>query len=319
MVPWRMYLVSILLIVLALPTLVYGIHLGGNVFYNTTHFFYDLSAPPAASPTPPPPLPNVLPQVGPVLYTVRDGDSCDGILVDQMHMGDAPEVFSDAKPETVRALNAALGQDCHNLKIGTVLALSPQYPLVALGGTVMKIAALLPHQVIPTPLIHVHSTEPQGPDCSGGCALTVRIAPQVTVQLAVQTTLTIREGSWVWAQAMMARKKVARFDNYPYVDSATPLNGMSLRACDFQVDDVHDSNSFSCSQLQPNTIDSDGGSWLFAVTGAGALDHWQYPIHLSPNTRVLLWLTDENGTLVYHAGDPLYRFNENTHTYQKLR
>ena len=151
MVPWRMYLVSILLIVLALPTFVYGIHLGGSVFYNTTHFFYDLSAPPVASPTPPPPLPNVLPQVGSVLYTVRDGDSCDGILADQMRLDDAPEVFSDVKPETVRALNVALGQDCRNLKIGTVLALSPQYPLLALGGTVMKIAALLPHQVIPTP------------------------------------------------------------------------------------------------------------------------------------------------------------------------
>ena len=94
---------------------------------------------------------------------------------------------------------------------------------------------------------------------------------------------------------------------------------MSLRACDFQVDDVHDTNAFSCSQLQPNTIDIDGGSWLFAVTGAGALDHWHYPIHLPPNTRVLLWLTDENGTLIYQRGDPLYRYDDNTHTYQKLR
>jgi hypothetical protein len=319
MVPWRMYLVSILLIALALPTFLYGIHIGGNVFFNTTHFFYELSAPPMASPTPPPPLPQVLPQVGPILYTVRDGDSCDGMLAYQMRMNQAGEVFSDVKPETVRALSAALGQDCRNLKVGTVVGLSPQYPLVALGGTVMNITALQPHQVIPTPLIHVHSTEPEGPDCSQGCALTVQIAPQVTVRLAVQTALTIREGSWVWAQAMMARKKVARFDAYPYVENATTLNGMSLRACDFQVDDVHDTNAFSCSQLQPNTIDADGGSWLFAVTGAGALDHWQYPIHLPPNTRVLLWLSDENGTLIYHRGDPLYRYDDNTHTYQKLR
>jgi hypothetical protein len=235
-------------------------------------------------------------------------------------MNQAGEVFSDVKPETVRALNAALGQDCHRIQPEAVLALSPQYPLVAVGGIVEKITALLPHQVIPTPLIHIRNkTEPQGPDCSGGCALTVQIAPQVLVRLEVQTTLTIREGSWVWAQAMMARKKVAGFDTYPYVNNAATLNGMSLRACDFQVDDAHDNNSFACSQLQPNTINADRGSWLFAVTGPGALDHWHYPIHLPSGTRVLLWLTDQNGVLVYHPGDPLYRYNQSTHTYQKIR
>ncbi len=318
MVPWRMYVVSILLIVLGLPTFVYGIHLGGNIFFNATHFFYELSAPSAASATPQPLLPAVLPQVGSVLYTVKDGDACDEILAYQMRLNDAGEVFSDVKPETVRALNAALGQDCSHIQPGTVLALSPQYPLVALGGTVVKIAAILPHQVIPTPLIHVRSTEPQGADCSQGCALTVRIASGVQVRLDVQTTLAIREGSWVWAQAMMARKSIANFANYPYADATATLAGMSLRACDFQVDDVHDDNSFSCSQLQPNTINVDGGSWMFAVTGPGALDHWHYPIHLAANTRVLVWLTDENGTLVYHPGDPLYRYDASTHTYQKL-
>ena len=97
---------------------------------------------------------------------------------------------------------------------------------------------------------------------------------------------------------------IAGFDTYPYVSNTATLNGMSLQVCDLQVDDTHDDNSLSCSQLQPNTIDADGGSWLFAVTGAGALDHWQYPIHLPPNTRVLLWLTNKNGTLVYHQVIP---------------
>jgi hypothetical protein len=318
MMPWRMYLVSIFLIVLGLPTFVYGIYIGHTIFFGATHFFYDLSAPFVASPTPQPPLPQLLPQVGSVLYTVQDGDSCDEILTYEMRMRQAGEVFSDIKPETVRALNVALGQDCHRIQPGTVLALSPQYPLVAVGGTVEKVAALLPHQVIPTPLIHVHRTEPQGLDCSSGCAITVQIAPHVLVRLEVRTTLTVREGSWVWAQAMMARKRVAGFDLYPYVNNTVTLGSMSLPVCDFQVDDVHDDNALSCSQLQPNTIDADRGSWLFAVTGVGALDHWRYPIHLSPNTRVLLWLTDENGTLKYRPGDPVYRYNENTHTYQKI-
>lgn len=319
MVPWRMYLVSILLIVIGLPTFIYGIYIGGNVFLGATHFFYDLSFGPVASPTPQPPLPNTLPQAGSILYTVKDGDSCDAILAYQMRMNQAGEVFSDIKPETVQALNAAMGEDCHHIQPGTTLSLSPHYPLVALGGIVMKIAALSPNQMIPTPLIRVHNTEPQGPDCSHSCALTVQIAPHVLVRLEVQTTLKIREGSWVWAQAMMARKVVGGFDNYPYANNTATLNGMSLRACDLQIDDVHDDNSLACSQLQPNTINADAGSWLFAVTGPGALDHWHYPIHLPPNTRVLLWLTQENGALAYHEGDPLYRYDQSTHTYQKIQ
>jgi hypothetical protein len=310
-----MYLVSILLALLGLPTFISGIYIGKNVFSGATHFFYDLSAPSVASPTPQPPLPKLLPQAGSVLYTVRDGDSCVEILAYKMRMYQAGEVFSDVKPETVRALNAALGYDCHRIQPGTVLALSPHYPLVAVSGIVEKVAALSPHQVIPTPLIHVRNTEPQGLDCSRGCAITVQIAPHVSVRLEVRTTLTVHEGSWVWAQATMARKRVVGFDTYPYVSGAATLDGMSLHACDFQVDDVHDDHGLSCSQLRPNTINADGGSWLFAVTGPGALDHWRYPIHLPPNTRVLLWLTNENGALVYHQGDPLYRYNENKHRY----
>lgn len=308
-------LVPIFFVALGLVTFICGISMASNIFVGTTHFFYKLSLEPVATPTPQPPLPQLLPQAGTILYTVQDGDSCDAILAYEMRMNQAGEVFSDVKPETVQALNASLGEDCHHIQPDTVLKLSPHYPLVALGGIVEKIAALTPHQVLPTPLIRVHHTEPEGPDCSRGCALTVQIAPHVLVRLEVQTTLTIREGAWVWAQAMMARKNVRGFANYPYVNPTATLNGMSLQACDFQVDDVHDGNSQACSQLQPNTINADGGSWLLAVTGPGALDHWHYPIHLPPNTRVLLWLTNDHGTLVYHQGDPLFIYNASARTY----
>jgi len=314
----RGHLVRNFFVVLGLVTFIYGIAIAGNIFVGTTRFFYALSLAPAATPTPQPPLPQLLPQAGTVLYTVQDGDSCDAVLTYQMHMNQAGEVFSDVKSETVHALNAALGEDCHRIQPGAVFTLSPHYPLVALGGIVEKIAALTPRQVLPTPLIRIPHTEPEGPDCSRGCALTVQIAPHVLVRMEVQTTLTIRQGAWVWAQAMMARKSVRGFANYPYVSTTATLNGMSLKVCDFQVDDVHDNNSLACSQLQPNTIAADGGAWLFAVTGSGALDHWHYPIHLLPNTRVLLWLTNDHGTLVYHQGDPLFRYNEQAHTYEKI-
>src|SRR5206468_3242719 len=83
-------------------------------------------------------------------------------------------------------------------------------------------------------------------------------------------------GSWVWTQAALARKNIKDFDSYPYADPFASLNGMSLRACDLQVDNTHDDNSLSCSQLLPNTIDDDGGAWLFGVTGPGSLDHWGF-------------------------------------------
>jgi hypothetical protein len=317
-VPWRMYMVSILLSALAFPTFVYGIRLGSNIFSDTTHFFYELSAPSVASPTPPPPLPSIMPQVGSVLSTVEEGDSCDAMLAYRMRLSRAGEVFSDVKPETVQALGAAIGQDCHRLQPGMVLMLSPHYPLVALGGTVTQITSLTPHQAIPTPLIRIRNAEEKGPDCSGGCALSVQIAPNVRVRLEVKTSLTVRNGAWIWTLAMMARKNVPGFSTYPYVDSRATLNGMTLRACDFQVNDVHDDNSLACSQIQPNTITSDGGAWMFAVTGPGALDHWHFPLHYPPNTRLLLWLSDESGKLVYHAGDPLYRYDDSAHIYQKI-
>jgi hypothetical protein len=230
----------------------------------------------------------------------------------------AGQVFSDIKPETVRALDATMGQNCQDLQPGEVMTLSPHYPLVAFGGVVLKIDATTPQQVLPTPLINAPSLQQNGPDCSGGCLLTVRIAPQTRVRLMVQTTLSIHIGSWVWAQAMLARKSVAKFPTYPYVDPAASFDGMSLQTCDLQIDNTHDNNSLSCDQLQPNTIDDDGGAWLFAVTGPGGLDHWHYGgLHLPPNTPVLLWLTNDNGDLHFHAGNQVYRYDEESHIYVK--
>ncbi|HLZ55932.1 MAG TPA: hypothetical protein VKR06_03200 [Ktedonosporobacter sp.] len=318
-VPWKLLLLIPVLIALAIPTYVYGAHIGSSVVPSIAQFFYNLSGPgPAPAPTPTPAFPTMLPQAGSILYTVQGGDSCDGILAFQMHMASAGEIFSDVKPNTVQALNAALGQDCHALQPGVVLTLPPQYPLLAFGGTVQKIDATSPQQVLPTPLINAPSLQHDAVDCSGGCLLTVQIAPQTQVRLTVQTTLAIRLGSWVWAQAMLARKAVPGFDTYPYLDPTATLDGMSLQACDFQVDNTHDDNSVSCDQLQPNSIDGDGGAWLLAVTGPGALGHWNYGLHLPANTRVLLWLNNENGDLKFHPGNAVYRYDEESHVYVKV-
>jgi hypothetical protein len=257
----------------------------------------------------------VLPQVGSLLYTVQGGDSCDEVLAVQMNLVDAGEIFSDLKPNTVKALDAAIGQDCHALQPGMVLRLSPQYPLVAFGGIVIKIDATSPQEVIPTPLIPVPTQDQTAADCSGGCDLTVRIAQDVTVRLVVTTTLPLHVGAWIWTQAMMARKSISGFDTYPYVDPHASLNGMLLRACDFQVENTHDDNSTSCNELTPNTIDTDGGAWLFGVVGSSGLGHWGYPLKLHPGTRVLLWLTEVNGNLKFKPGNPVYRYDEATHVY----
>ncbi|HET9920211.1 MAG TPA: hypothetical protein VFQ30_10255, partial [Ktedonobacteraceae bacterium] len=216
----------------------------------------------------------------------------------------------------VKALDAVIGQDCHALQPGMVLTLAPQYPLVALGGVVLKATATSAQQVLPTPLINVAPTQQTGVDCSGGCTLVVQVAPSVKINLVVQTALPVRVGSWVWAQATLARMSVSGFDNYPYADSNASLNGMSLRACDLQIDNIHDNNSLSCDQLMPNTIDDDGGAWLFGVVSPGGLNHWRYNLHLPTGTQVLLWLTaDNNGNLSYHKGNPLYRYDPNAHVY----
>lgn len=315
--PWRPFLLLIVLAGIVLPVFLFASKWGGNFMPATTNFVSNVLNPRLSpTPTPIPTFASALPQVGSLLYTVQEGDSCVGLLGWQMHMYDAGEVFSDLKPETVKALNTAIGQDCHSLQPGMVLPLSPQYPLVAIGGQVEKIDATSPQQVVPTPLINVPNQD-NAPDCSDGCLFTVRVGPTTEVRLNVQTALPVHIGSWVWAQAMLARKVVPGFDTYPYVDPKASLNGMTLRACDFQVNSVHDDNSLSCDQLTPNTIDTDGGAWLFGVTGTSALDHWHYKLHVASGKQVLIWLTAQNGQLIYQPGNPVYRYDANKHIYVK--
>lgn len=316
---WKLLLLFPVLLILAFTTFLYGTRVGGTVLPSVTNLFYTLSAPaPPPTPTPLPTFPSVQPQAGSLLYTVQDGDSCDSILVYQMNMANAGEIFSDVKPNTVQALDTAIGHDCHALQPGMVISLSPHYPLVAFGGVVQKISATTPQQVLPTPLINVVRQQQSTVDCSHGCLLTLLLAPQVQIHLLVQTALPVRVGSWVWAQAMLARKNVPGFNDYPYADPNASLNGMSLRACDLQIDNTHDDNSFSCDQITPNTIDTDGGSWLIGVTGSGSLDHWRYPLKLSPGTRVLLWLSNDHGNLIFRRGNPVYRYDDASHLYVKV-
>jgi hypothetical protein len=318
--PWRLFLLMPILLLVGIPAFLFGSRIGQHVLPTLTNFFYNISGPPLPpTPTPLPPFPAALPQPGSLLYTVQTGDSCDEILTLQMHMIDAGQIFSDANPNTVKALDNAIGRDCHELQPGMVITLSPQYPLIAFGGVVLKVEAISPQQPLPTPLITVTTQQQAGIDCSNGCLLTIRIAPGTQTHLLVQTVLPVRVGSWVWAQAMLDRKHIAGFANYPYADPNTSLNGMLLQACDLQVDNTHDDNSLSCSQLLPNTIVDDGGAWLFGVTGPGSLDHWHYPLHLPDGSRVLLWLSaDSHGDLKFQKGNPLYRYNETAHVYVRV-
>src|SRR5260370_34905888 len=98
------------------------------------------------------------------------------MLTVQMHMADAGQIFSDVNPNTVKALSSVMGRDCHALQPGMVTKLSPQYPLTALAGVVLKDAATTPRQPLPTPLITV-ARKPVGLDCSNGCVLTGRLDP----------------------------------------------------------------------------------------------------------------------------------------------
>lgn len=315
-IPWRPLLLVIILLILAFPAFKFGTGSGQRILPAVANFFYNISGPPPPpTPTPLPPFPASLPQFGSLLYTVQSGDSCDEMLAVQMRMADAGQIFSDVNPHTVKALSSVMGQDCHALQPGMVIKLSPQYPLAALGGVVLKVDATTPQQPLPTPLINV-AHQQVGIDCSNGCLLTVRIAPGTQIRLLVQTALPVHIGSWVWARAMLARKPITGFANYPYVDPGVSLNGMLLRACDLQVDNTHDDNSLACSQLLPNTIIDDGGAWLFGVTGPGSLDHWHYPLHLPAGTRVLLWLSAEsNGDLAFRRGNPLYHYDEDRQIY----
>ena len=318
--PWKPVLSIFLIVAVIVPAYLYGTRLGGHLLSTTTQFAADLLNPrQAPTPLPVPTYALALPQDGSLLYTIQEGDNCVSLLAFEMHMYDAGEVFSDVKPETVKALNASVGQDCHRIQPGMVLSLSPQYPLVALGGQVLKITSATPQQVVPTPLISVPKTDDDNAvDCSAGCLFTVRVSPSVEVKLSVETELAVHIGDWVWAQAMLARKPVRGFDTYPYADPKAPLNGMTMHVCDFQVNSTHDDNSLFCDQLAPNTIDDDGGSWLLGVTGRSALDHWKYKLPVPPGTRVLLWLTEQHGQLSFRPGNPAYRYDEAKHLYVKI-
>jgi hypothetical protein len=318
--PWQLLVIVPLLVALALTTFLYMSRVGGRTQLSLTRIFYNLSNPgPSVVATPPPPFPGSLPQVGSVLYSVQAGDSCDSILQSQMNMQAAGAVFSDANPATVQVLSGVLGQNCDTLQPGMVLSLPPQYPLVALGGVVLKIESTTAQQLVPTPLINVPDQAQQGPDCSGGCELLVRIDPHTQVYLTVETSLSIHVGSWVWAQAMLSRKTVSGFANYPYADPKATLNGIVLPVCDFQVDGIHDNNATPCQDLTPNTIATDQGAWLLSVIGPGALDHWHYALpHLAVGTRVMIWLSQNNGSLVFQASNPVYRYDDASHLYVKV-
>ncbi|WP_126626087.1 hypothetical protein [Dictyobacter alpinus] len=308
-----------IMIVLAVPTFIYGAHAGSGVLSSVTNMFYTLSnVSNEPTPTPLPAFPTVLPRVGVIEHTIGEGDNCDAVLTYKMNMLGASEIFSDTNPSTVQQLGKDVGLDCHRLQPGMTMHLSPQYPLVALGGVLLKIEPATAREVLPTPLIKVQSKEEYAPDCSHGCLLTVRITPEVKVRLTVHTTLSLHPGAWIWTQARLARKAIPNFPNYPYADPNASLNGMALQACDFQANDTHDDDSLACSQLDPNSIDTDGGSWLFGVAGSNALDHWHYKIKAPAGTQILVWLQEHGGRLSYHAGDPIYRYDPATRLYVKL-
>lgn len=266
---------------------------------------------PASTPS----LNGVVPVPGSVLYTVQSGDSCDSILRVQMHMADAGRIFIDSAPRTIRALSAALGQNCSPLLPGGVLRLPPQYPLIAVGGVVLKIEVMPSEQMRSSSSSASAQQQPNAPRCAGGCLLTLQIAQHGQIHLLVHTGLSLRVGSWVWAQAMLAQKAISGFDHYPYVDSAASLERMVLQACAFQVDNTLDHNALPCDQLRPNSIKDDGGVWLFGVIGANSLDPWHYQVHLPVGTRVLLWLSAKDGSLQFQPGNPVYRYDETSHGY----
>src|SRR5262245_57042206 len=112
LMPWRLFLLVPLLLLFAIPAFIFGTNAGHRLLPNLTDFFYNLSDTPTIVPTAMPPLTQLLPQPGSIAYTVREADSCDEILATQMRMSDAGQVFSDANPQTVQALNRSLGTNC---------------------------------------------------------------------------------------------------------------------------------------------------------------------------------------------------------------
>jgi len=319
---WKMIGVVSVILLIVISTYITAERVGSKLVPELTALFYAVSDPNGSlAPTALPAFPSILPLVGAVPYTVQEGDSCDSILAYQMRFTNASEVFSDQKPETVRALNTSLGQDCHKINQDMNLALYPQYPLIAFGGEVLHVGSLVSPQGVPTPLITLPHAEHYAPDCTQGCLLSVKIAPRVQVHLTVSTKEDIFPGSWIWSQATLARKVVANFTDYPYADTVASLNGMALQACDIQVNGApaHVQTRSSCDDdLADKNIHMDGGAWLFGVTGPSALGHWHYPLNVPAGNRVLIWLSDDKNGLTFHAGDPLYRYDQASHNYVKV-
>ncbi len=318
---WKLIGILFAVLLVVLPTYIIAERAGSQLIPKLTSLFYAASDPNSLlTPVSLPAFPSVLPQIGKIPYTLEDGNSCDGVLAYKMRFTNASEVFSDQKPETVQALNATLGHDCHAIHPGMVITLSPQYPLIAFGGEVLRIGSLTSPQSMPTPLITLPHPEHHAPDCTEGCLLSVKIAPRVQVYLTVFTKSDIYPGTWIWSRAALARKVAPKFADYPYVDSAASLNGMALQACDLQVngEPLQNQTSFSCDDLTAKNIHMDGGAWLFGVTGSSALDHWHYPLHAPANSHVLIWLSDDKNGLTFHPSDPAYRYDPASHNYAKL-
>jgi hypothetical protein len=318
-IPWKVLLLFLLFLLVAVPIFAYGVRLGNRILPVVNNLVMNLGQPVTPTPTPYPAFAPALPQPGAILYSVQEGDNCDEILSVQMHMADASQIFSDAKPETVQALDAVIGKDCHKLQPGMVIRLLPQYPLMALGGIILQAKPVAPPQAFPTPLIPIPTPANQGIDCSQGCSMQVRIAPGVQVTVDAQTSVPVHQGSWIWAFATYPRASVRGMSNYPYAAAQTTLNGATLHACQIQIDATYDSSSPFCDQFQPNTIDDDGGAWLFGVVGQSGLDHWNLSFHLAPGSRVLLWLSlDQHGNLVFRRGNPVYRYDEQQQIYVRV-
>ena len=318
---WKVIGILSAILIVVVPTYITAERAGSKIIPELTSLLYTISDPNGSlAPVPLPAFPPALPLAGTIPYTLAEGDSCDSVLAYQMRFTDASEVFSDQKPETVQALNANLGHDCHAIHPGMLFTLSPQYPLVAFGGEVLRVGSLTSAQAMPTPLISLPQSEHYAPDCTQGCLLSVKIAPRVQVYLTVSTKSDIFPGSWIWSEAALARKVVPKFNDYPYVDPAASLNGMALQACDFQVNGAppQTQTSLSCDDLTAKNIHMDGGAWLFAVTGPSALGHWHYPLNAPSGSRVLIWLSNDDSGLTFHPGDPAYRYDQASHSYGKL-
>ncbi len=74
-IPWKLLLLLPILVVVAIPTYLFGSRIGTQVLPSVTKIFYAVSASaPTVIPTSPPAFPTVLPQTGSLLYTTQAGD-----------------------------------------------------------------------------------------------------------------------------------------------------------------------------------------------------------------------------------------------------